>query len=164
MSDKPRRVLSRRNLLRTGTVATVSAVAAGALASDALAAADTAVEETARVTEIASGTVTAVTERGGRSFTNVAYTGFPEGVLPRVGDLVTVTDRIAELGLVALPLCSWAKGAPSRDTQGRMSVGGVKAVPSQQLGTAGQDPVIVAFMATTLPDAQVLDVRTSSTG
>ncbi|MEV4360059.1 hypothetical protein ACWEPL_63910 [Nonomuraea sp. NPDC004186] len=143
-------------------MATVSTVAAGALASEALASATT-VEETARVTEIAAGTVTAVAERDGRTFKSVSYTGFPEGVLPRVGDLVTVTDRVSELGLVALPLCSWTTGTPSRDSKGVVSLNGVKAAPSQQLSAAGQSSVLVALMGTTLPDAQVLDVRSPST-
>ncbi|MFI6496713.1 hypothetical protein [Nonomuraea typhae] len=161
MGEERRRVFSRRGVLKAGALAVTTVTASAFVADEANASTSAEQADVARVTQSSGTTISATTERAGHTFENVSLHGFPEGVSPRIGDLVTITDRIQEVGLAAFPLCAWSKGVPLRDANGRVSIAGRLTSNSSQLAaswTTGK-PVRVCLLSTTLPDSQILDVR-----
>jgi len=85
--------------------------------------------------------------------------GFP--LVPRVGDLVTVSDRLPGYPLAAVPLCRWITGVPQQQRNHTMDIGGVVAADSPKLhGATGA--LSVCVLDTSLPTGQVLAVRSPS--
>lgn len=98
----------------------------------------------------------------------VPVAGFPWGLVPRVGDHVSITDGLPGMALAAVPLSSWVKGVPATSS-GAYQVGGRRTVAAAQLlgapATALADAaatsrrVAVALGDTDRPDALVFQVR-----
>lgn len=112
---------------------------------------------------------------------SAALVGFPAGFTPRVGDLVAVDTRtvrvlcaptsqpgatVAQTGSVnssptAHPLCRWLVGTVGMKS-GVPSICNVSLVPSALVLEAAERraPVTICTEDTTLPDRQVLAIRT----
>jgi hypothetical protein len=88
----------------------------------------------------------------------VPYAGFPDHVVPRVGDLVVVNDWAGQ-GLAAGPVCHWITGVPTRRPDGDFNIGDTVLAASPLLEHAGRKPIRVCVLDTELPTAQVLAVR-----
>ena len=88
----------------------------------------------------------------------VPYAGFPDHIVPRVGDLVVVTDWAGQ-GLAAVPVCHWITGVPTRRPDGDFSIGDTVLAASPLLEHAGRKPIQVCVLDTELPTAQVLATR-----
>jgi len=105
-------------------------------------------------------------------WTAVPLSGFPWGLVPRVGDHVTVTDSVVGMAMAAIPLCSWLIGIPT-SSQGAYLVAGRLTVPvasvvgepgpalSNAVATARE--VAVALVDTDLGASLVLQVRNPTT-
>jgi len=86
---------------------------------------------------------------------SVPIVGFP--LPPRVGDLVTVTDRVPGHTLAALPLCKWVTGVPTQRGD-LFEIGSAIAADSPRLHGLST-AVSVCLEDSTLPDREVLAVR-----
>jgi hypothetical protein len=99
----------------------------------------------------------------------VPLVGFPGDVLPRTGDHVTVTDRVEDVPLAALPVCDWYEGVPDLDGLGRYAIGGQTTCPAEEIPArlAGEiedarlagTVVAACLLDTSLDGALVLEVR-----
>lgn len=86
--------------------------------------------------------------------------GFPPGVTPRAGDLVTITDSHPEYPIAALPVCRWHEGRPTSLTSGAIEIAGVAASGSALFPAAVRNQTVRAcLLDTTLRDHQVLAIR-----
>jgi hypothetical protein len=164
---------SRRSVLRAGAAVAAGAGVAGVV-GDATAAA--APQHTAgaavtadhrppalgRVSKNHGSTLTVVSPSataGDRVSATVTapLRGFPDGVTPRVGDLVGVTVDAVSGAAGAYPMCHWVTGVPKALPDGTLSVSGTRVLPSPQLRPGRA--VSVCVLDTELPAAQVLAVR-----
>lgn len=126
----------------------------------------------ARVTGSSSGTVAAEAldpaQEPAEPWAAVPVAGFPWGLVPRVGDHITVTDNVEGMALAAIPLCSWLTGVPT-SAQGGYVIDGRQTVP---VAAIAGDPrsaladaastgraVSVALVDTDLEASLVLQVR-----
>ncbi|GAA3956296.1 hypothetical protein [Actinoplanes auranticolor] len=89
----------------------------------------------------------------------VPFAGFPEGITPRPGDLVTVTDNWDGLALAAVPVVHWLAGVPKQRSDGSFEVAGERIAASPLLKEKTSKRIRVCVLDTELPDAQVLAVR-----
>lgn len=171
--------LSRRRVLGLAAGAGAAAMLAGAgtvaltpPAGSEVGRSDEFMAVPARVTAVDGATVAAQAIDPGQEpvepWAAVPVAGYPWGLVPRVGDHVSITDGLPDLALAAVPLCSWAKGVPAAG-DGAYLVDGRKTVPvAAILGdpapaladavTTGRR-VAVALGDTDLADALVLQVR-----
>ena len=161
--------MSRRRVLRVSAVV-ASSVAVVAVAGDN-ASADPAGQssgtraELGRVSKAGDGAALLLVEAPDTPSNKrvsspelVPYVGFPDHVVPRVGDLVLVSDWTGE-GLTAGPVCHWITGVPKRRPDGDFSVGDTVLAASPLLAGAGRRPIQVCVLDTELPTAQVLATR-----
>jgi hypothetical protein len=97
---------------------------------------------------------------GSRDRLTVPIIGFGD-VTPRVGDRLTVTDRVPGYGLVALPLCSWITGTPRPSTQEIIEIAGTSIVSSPAIRAISRrgEAVRVCLLDSALSSRQVLGVR-----
>lgn len=89
----------------------------------------------------------------------VPYIGFPEHVVPRVGDLVTVTDAWPGVALAAIPVCHWVTGVPKALPSGGFQIGDTRVVASPLLKDVIGNRIRACILDTELPTAQVLATR-----
>jgi hypothetical protein len=89
----------------------------------------------------------------------VPFVGFPDHVVPRVGDLVTVTDDWPGVALAAVPVCHWVTGVPKAQPGGTFTIGGTAVEASPLLQDVGAKRVTVCVLDTELSTAQVLATR-----
>jgi hypothetical protein len=89
----------------------------------------------------------------------VPFAGFPKGVTPRPGDLVTITDNWDGLALAAVPVVHWLTGVPKQRPDGSHELAGERIAASHLLTEETSKRVRVCVLDTELPDAQVLAVR-----
>jgi hypothetical protein len=105
-------------------------------------------------------------------WTAVPLSGFPWGLVPRVGDHVTVTDSVVGMAMAAIPLCSWLIGSPTT-SQGAYLIAGRLTVPVASVvgdpasllsnAVATTRSVAVALVDTDLGASLVLQVRNPTT-
>jgi hypothetical protein len=133
--------LSRRRFLQAGAAAAAAATAGAVVASPADAA-PAPKGYAARVLSVDNLSVTTVALHGGRRAT-VPYAGFPKGVKPRVGDIVTVGQPLPEREPAALPSCTWYEGDLEQVGPDLYSVGGETFVRAASLG----DTILVGHPA-----------------
>jgi hypothetical protein len=143
---------------------------------------------TAEITGIKDGVVALRTKAG--EPLSALLSGFPQGFKPRVGDLVglaernpsggamprmpaiqltsarcvspaSVSDPAVERQLSAVPLCSWRRGIPTINRDGRLSIQGVALVESVAVRDAAMNSKAVAIctLDSTLETLQVLETR-----
>jgi hypothetical protein len=167
------RKVSRRNVLRVAAVVTASTTAvavigdaaAGSPAADPGAAPRTGKRaELGRVSRTGRPMVmveTPATMNQSRvsSPQLVPFVGFPDYVVPRVGDLVTVTDDWPGIALAAVPVCHWVTGVPKALSNGEFAIAGARVATSPLLSGTRNVPVAVCLLDTELPTAQVLATR-----
>lgn len=179
--------VSRRHVLKVGAGLAV-VMATGASAGEVFAASlapakptdPTIKTATAMVTAVNGQTLTARTVAG--EVVSAPMLGFPDGIVPRVGDLATMvtrpqgaqlaanplcipSDRAAEpssfvAGRQAVPLYQWSKGVPTIGPDGRLSINGVLLVesPAVRVAAARQEAIGIFSMDSTLNDRQVVDI------
>ncbi len=168
MSEK--RGISRRQVLRVGTVvgSAVTLVAVSEQVASAAPQVDpnqaTSRGDLGRVSTASGGVgVIAAPKRANRTKVTVPaqvpFAGFPEGVTPRPGDLVTVTDNWDGLALAAVPVVHWLTGVPKQRNDGSYELAGERLAESPLLPMRTSKRVRVCVLDTELPDAQVLAVR-----
>ncbi|WP_371649043.1 MULTISPECIES: hypothetical protein [unclassified Streptomyces] len=94
----------------------------------------------------------------------VPMAGFPQGVVPRPGDRVMVTDWWDGRETAAIPVVSWVTGVPRPLRDGGYRVGGRRAAPSPLLERASRTGTrtAVCLLDTELATAQVMAVRPPS--
>ncbi|WP_405431618.1 hypothetical protein [Micromonospora sp. NBC_00617] len=160
--------LSRRQILRVGAVvgSTVAVVAVSGESASADPGTDAAQAgsrgELARVSAVAAGGAVVGTPKVAnrtalRAAERVPFAGFPDGITPRPGDLVTVTDLWPDLAVAAVPVVHWVTGVPKRDGSG-YAVAGQRLAASPLLDKRTARRVRVCVLDTELADAQVLAV------
>jgi hypothetical protein len=164
--------LSRRNMLRGGAaVASGVAITAGV---ETAATADSGTADSAphtgkradvaRVTGRESKTLTLQANKSAAArqpAEKVPFVGFPNNVVPRTGDLVTIVEDWPGYALAAVPLCHWLTGVPKALPNGEVSVSGARMIASPELapGLQTRKLVKVCVLDTELETAQVLMVR-----
>jgi hypothetical protein len=164
------RGLSRRQVLRVGAVvgSAVTLVAVSGQAASAAPVTDpnqaTSRGDLGRVSAMGGAVATvAASKRANRTRVaateRVPYAGFPEGIAPRPGDLVTVTDNWDGLALAAVPVVHWLTGVPQRQADGSYQLDGESIAASPLLAAQAKKRVRVCVLDTELPVAQVLAVR-----
>ncbi|MGW6831860.1 hypothetical protein ACWGCI_00280 [Streptomyces sp. NPDC054949] len=91
----------------------------------------------------------------------VPMVGFPEGVTPRPGDRVMVTDWWDGLELAAIPVVSWVTGVPKALPGGGYQVGDRRtaATPLLKAASDRRSRTAVCLLDTELETAQVMAVR-----
>lgn len=89
----------------------------------------------------------------------VPFAGFPEGITPRPGDLVTVTDNWDGFAVAAVPVVHWLVGKPKKLSDGAYEVAGERVVASPLLEAQKSKRVRVCVLDTELPEAQVMAVQ-----
>lgn len=89
----------------------------------------------------------------------IPYAGFPDHVVPRTGDLVTVIEDWPGLALAAVPVCHWITGAPKAQSNGSYLVAGTSLAASPLLADSVGKRIQVCVLDTELPTAQVLATR-----
>ncbi|MFF1477147.1 hypothetical protein ACFVYD_06155 [Streptomyces sp. NPDC058301] len=94
----------------------------------------------------------------------VPLVGFPEGISPRPGDRVMVTDWWDGMEVAAIPVVSWVTGVPKPLPGGGYQVGGRRTAPTPLLKAAGErrSRTAVCLLDTELDTAQVMAVRAPS--
>jgi hypothetical protein len=87
--------------------------------------------------------------------------GFPDAVLPRVGDHVTLTDLVDESAIAALPLCHWVSGVPEVSSDHTVTIGSTRIATSPMVLQASQrgGAISVCVLDTSLADCQALTVK-----
>jgi hypothetical protein len=161
--------MSRRRVLRVSALVASSAAAVTVAESAATAApgqpSTGSRAELGRVSKTGDGTALLQVESPDTPHASrvadrelVPYAGFPDHVVPRVGDLVVVTDWAGK-GLAAVPVCHWISGVPRRRPDGDFSIGDTVLAATPLLEHAGRKPIQVCVLDTELPTAQVLATR-----
>ncbi|GGQ60190.1 hypothetical protein [Couchioplanes azureus] len=164
------RAISRRQVLRVGAVAgsAVTLVAASAQAApadpgggatQARSRGDLARVAAVRGRGAVVGAPRAANRTALASREEVPFAGFPDGVTPRPGDLVTVIDTWPGLELAAVPVVHWLTGVPHRAAGGGYHLAGERIAASPLLDAHRGQRLRVCVMDTELPDAQVFAVR-----
>lgn len=90
--------------------------------------------------------------------TSFPLVGFPDHVVPRTGDLVTVTEDPQEQ-LAALPVCAWVTGVPRLLPSGEYEIAGQRTTADSIVGHLSTGTVSACLLGTQLSSAQVLSVR-----
>ncbi|GAA0583719.1 hypothetical protein [Streptomyces crystallinus] len=91
----------------------------------------------------------------------VPLVGFPNGVIPRPGDRVMVTDWWDGMDVAAIPVVSWVTGVPKPLPGGGYQVGGRRTAPTPLLEAPSEKGgrTAVCLLDTELEAAQVMAVR-----
>lgn len=91
----------------------------------------------------------------------VPLAGFPNGIIPRPGDRVMVTDWWDGMDVAAIPVVSWVTGVPKPLPGGGYQVGGRRTAPTPLLKAHSEqrDRTAVCLLDTELEAAQVMAVR-----
>lgn len=102
----------------------------------------------------------------------IPLSGFPWGLVPRVGDHVTVTDSVVGMAIAAIPLCTWVTAVPATSGNAYLvadrltvPVASILGKPRPALAEAvsGGRNVAVGLVDTDLTASLVLQVRTPET-
>jgi hypothetical protein len=179
--------MSRRHVLKVGAGLAV-VMATGASAGEVFAAAFAPAKSTDPIMKTATAMVTAV---NGQTLTvrtmagealSARMLGFPDRLVPRVGDLVTMVTRPQGSHFAADPLCSpsgrpvapslvartqavplylWSNGVPTIGPDGRLSINGVLLVESSAVRAAAvhHQAIGIFSLDSTLADRQVADTQ-----
>lgn len=102
----------------------------------------------------------------------VPLSGFPWGLVPRVGDHVTVTDSVVGMAVAAIPLCTWVTAVPASSGTAYLVADRLTVPAAAVLGDPGPAladatstgrTVAVALVDTDLTASLVLQVREPET-
>lgn len=158
--------ISRRQLLRVGAVTAVGVGLSGVNARQVAASplpdatgATHGLTAPGQVTAVSGGRLDVLAFRTMARF-SVPIVGFGD-VTPRIGDFVTVTNRVPGHALVALPLCRWITGAPKPLTEQIVDIGGTFVLSSSAIRSVSErgETVQVCLMDSALRSRQVLGLR-----
>ncbi|HYW26021.1 MAG TPA: hypothetical protein VE953_17745 [Terriglobales bacterium] len=172
MPDGTRFRVSRRQAMKIGAGAVVVGAVGVDVAQRIAAAAEAAAvhgpaissdprhAQSGRVVEV-DGNQVQVQVFGSGTLVSAPLVGFPDAVVPRVGDHVTLTDVVPGFEVAALPLVHWISGVPKVRTDQTIGIGGTRLLPTAPLLDASRlgAPVSVSVLDTSLATAQVFGVR-----
>lgn len=110
-----------------------------------------------------AGDLVAVAERGpgGTAVPPASPSQLDAHARCRSASAQTVSELAAQGQLSAVAVCTWRRGVPAIDRQGRLSIQGVSLVdtPAVRAAAASGTPIAICTLDSTLPSLQVLATR-----
>lgn len=156
-----RYVLSRRHVLQASVSAALVSMLRVDVAAASLLDRNDRRSYVSRVTNVAGRQLEAEALLTHERFT-VPIAGFPPQVIPRIGDLVTVTNSHPSFSMANLPVCSWYVGPVMSRSDGRAEIAGLLAAGPLRPKVLNDGHQAVCLLDTTLSDRQVLGVRVAA--